>query len=205
MVPTPPVRTPDGTLEVVTTHLELRQQPRPLRVSILSRTLAVVHAQRFPLHFYRYLYDTVGSPYLWWERREMDDQELAAIVLDERVELHVLQVDGVPAGFAELDRRNPEHVVLEKFGLIPDYLGQGLGLHFLGRVVDIAWREESVQRVTVKVASTDHPRALLIHQRIGFQAYNEVREQIDDPRGRGLFPELDEDAPANTGPTPVQG
>ena len=62
-----------------------------------------------------------------------------------------------------------------------------------------------MQRVTVKVASTDHPRALLIHQRIGFQAYNEVREQIDDPRGRGLFPELDEDAPANTGPTPVQG
>ena len=114
----PPARSPDGTLELVTTHLELRHPPRHPRVSITGRTLALVHAKRPTLHFYRYLYETVGSPYLWWERREMDDQALSTLIHDDRIEVHVLQVDGVPAGFAELDRRQTGEVGLTHFGLV---------------------------------------------------------------------------------------
>lgn len=198
----PPARNPDGTLELVTTRLELTAKPRHPKGSISGRTLALVHAKRFPLHLYRYLYDTVGSPYLWWERREMGDDELSAIVHDERVELHLLQVDGVPAGFAELDRRQPGEVELSYFGLVPEYLGHGLGLHFLGRVVELAWQDDDVERVVVHACSTDHPRALLVYQRIGFTAFDEVRETIDDPRDRGLFPEHDDDTAANAGPVP---
>ncbi len=185
----PPARSLDGTLELVTTHLEMRQRPRHPRVSITGRTLGLVHAQHPPVHFYRYLYDTVGSPYLWWERRELVDDALATIIHDDRVELHVLQVDGVPAGFAELDRRHTGEVRLAYFGLVPDFIGQGLGLPFLGRVMELAWKDDDVERVTVHACSTDHPRALLVYQRVGFTAYDEVRETIEDPRARGLFPE----------------
>lgn len=196
-----PARRPDGKLELVTTHLEMRARPRHPRVSISGRTLALVHAQRPTLHFYRYLYETVGSPYLWWQRRELDDEALAAIIHDERVELQVLQVDGVPAGFAELDRRRSGEVDLANFGLVPEFVGQGLGLPFLGRVVELAWQGDDVERVTVHARSSDHPRALLVYQRIGFAPYDVVREEIDDPRERGLFPEhARADQPANDEP-----
>lgn len=194
MVPKPPARAPDGMLELVTTRLELKQPPRVPRVSITGRTVALVRAKHFPLHFYRYLYDHVGSPYLWWERREMDDEQLASIVQDERVELHVLQVDGAPAGFAELDRRIPGEVELAYLGLVPEYLGQGLGRFLTGRAVELAWRDDDVHRVVVHACSIDHPRALLVYQQIGFAAFDEIRERIEDPRDRGLFPEHEDEA-----------
>ncbi|MCH9681472.1 MAG: GNAT family N-acetyltransferase [Deltaproteobacteria bacterium] len=186
---TPPARAPDGKLSLVTTRLELREAPRHRRVSMTGRDVALVHAQRPPLHFYRYLYATVGAPYLWWERREMDDAALGSIIFDDRVEIHVLLVDGVPAGFAELDRRRAGEVELAYFGLMPEFIGQGLGLPLLDRVVEQAWQADGVERVTVHYCSTDHPRALQVYQRIGFVPYDEVRAMIDDPRDRGLFPE----------------
>lgn len=200
-----PARRPDGKLELITTRLELRARPRHPRVSITGRTLALVHAKRPTLHFYRYLYQTVGSPYLWWERRELGDDALAAIIHDDRVEVLVLQVDGVPAGFAELDRRRPGEVGLRHFGLVPDFVGQGLGLPFLGRVIDHAWQDDDVTRVTVHACSTDHPRALLVYQRLGFVPYDVTREVIDDPRARGLFPEHDDadQLPAANTATPI--
>jgi GNAT superfamily N-acetyltransferase len=191
----PPARRPDGKLELVTTRLELRTIPRHPRVSITGRTLALVHAKRPPLHFYRYLYETVGSPYLWWQRRELDDEALAAIVHDERVEILVLQVDGVPAGFAELDRRRADEVELVYFGLMPELVGQGLGLPFLGRVLEHVWQDDdaTLERMTVHACSTDHPRALMVYQRLGFAPYDVEHAVIDDPRDRGLFPEHDAD------------
>jgi GNAT superfamily N-acetyltransferase len=198
----PPSRRPDGKLELVTTRLELRAIPRHPKVSITGRTLALVHAKRPPLHFYRYLYHTVGSPYLWWRRRELDDEALSTIVHDERVEILVLQVDGVPAGFAELDRRRTGEVALVHFGLMPEFVGQGLGLPFLGRVMEHAWQGDDVGRVIVHATSTDHPRALMVYQRLGFVVYDVQHELVDDPRARGLFPEH-ADASDEPEPTPA--
>src|SRR2546429_6929920 len=52
----------------------------------------------------------------------MSDEALAAILGDPRNELHVLHVDGTPAGFAELDRRQPDEIELAQFGLMPDFI-----------------------------------------------------------------------------------
>jgi GNAT superfamily N-acetyltransferase len=50
---------------------------------------------------------------------------------DPRNELHVLHVDGKPAGFAELNRRQPDEIELVQFGLMPEFIGQGLGKWFM--------------------------------------------------------------------------
>ena len=55
--------------------------------------------------FYRYLYDTVGGDYVWWLRRTMPNDELAALLNDPLVSIHVLYNGGAPAGFFELDAR----------------------------------------------------------------------------------------------------
>ena len=44
--------------------------------------------------FYRFLYDTVGADYIWWLRRTMPDAELAALLRDPLVSIHVLMMGG---------------------------------------------------------------------------------------------------------------
>ena len=115
---------------VKTTYLQMFA--RPARVVPPPRAgLAVVHAKKPPVDYYRFLYDAVGREYDWTSRRKLSDAELAALLNDPRLEVHVLMVDGVPAGFAELDRRTEGEIELVQFGLIRDFIGQGLGKYFL--------------------------------------------------------------------------
>ena len=186
MLPSPPPLRSDGKLEVQITDLEMRARPkRTGRVSLTGHTLSVQRALRPTLHFYRYLYGTVGAPYLWFARARLSDEELESIIHDERFEVLVLYVDGCPVGLAELDRRNqgdpPDEVDITHFGLVPDFLGRGLGLRFLDRVVDLAWQDDP-SRVTVHVASLDHPRAMLVYQRAGFEPYDTRTVVVTDPR-----------------------
>src|ERR1051326_6121291 len=50
----------------------------------------VVAVQSPTVGFYRYLYDTVGADYVWWLRRTMPDRELALLLRDPAVSIHVL-------------------------------------------------------------------------------------------------------------------
>jgi GNAT superfamily N-acetyltransferase len=151
-----------------------------------ERTLALLRAELPPLHFYRYLYETVGEPWLWYERRALDDDALSAIVHDPRVEVCVLYVDGCPGGYAELDARNPSEIEVAYCGLVPEFIGQGLGLYLIECAVERAWsRDPEPSRVWVHTCTLDHPRALLAYQHAGFRAYNEEHETIDDPRETG--------------------
>jgi hypothetical protein len=89
--------------------------------------LAVVHAKKPTVAYYRLLYDAVGRNYDWTSRKKLSAAELAALLNDPRLEVHVLMADGVPAGFAELDRRVEGEIELAQFGLLPEFVGQGLG------------------------------------------------------------------------------
>lgn len=186
MVPTPPAPRPDGKIEIEITDLEMTSRPmRNNRVSLTGHTLDVHRAVRPTLHFYRYLYETVGTPFSWFARSTMDDETLAGIIHDDKIEVQVLYVDGCPVGFAELDRRNQgdgaDEVDITHYGLVSEWLGQGLGLRFLDRVVDLAW-EGDPSRILVHVASFDHPRALMVYQRAGFVPFDKRSIIVDDPR-----------------------
>ncbi|HET6584661.1 MAG TPA: GNAT family N-acetyltransferase [Nannocystaceae bacterium] len=175
----------DGTLEVGITYLEMRSRPRRHSHDV-ERTVALMRAVHPPLHFYRYLYETVGAPWLWYERRVMDDDELSAIVHDEAVEIFVLYADGCPAGYAELDCRSMPDVELAYCGLVPDFIGEGLGVYLVDHAVELAWQHEP-ERVWVHTCTLDHPRALLVYQRAGFQPIREETKIIADPRKSGAM------------------
>src|SRR5947209_4803373 len=93
--------------------------------------LAIIHAKKPTVPFYRFLYDGVGKDYHWYSRGRLADADLAAVVQHPLNEVHVLYIEGTPAGFAELDRRNADDVELVQFGLMAPFIGQGLGRHFL--------------------------------------------------------------------------
>jgi GNAT superfamily N-acetyltransferase len=145
----------------------------------------VIQARRCSVAFYRYLYHTVGHDYVWWLRRTLSDQGLAAILADRAVTIHVLYQEGEPAGFYELDRRNRPYINIAYFGLMPHAIGHGLGRAFLRHAVDTAWAEHP-RAITVNTCTADHPRALPNYYAVGFGKLRTVREIWQVPARLGL-------------------
>ncbi len=171
-----------ATIDIVVTYLEMLKPPtRPTVPAPPVGKIALLRAERPTVSYYRYLYNTVGEPWLWWERRRLSDAELERIVHDPLVEIYVLHVDGVPAGYAELDRRKPDEVELAYFGLIPQFLGLKLGPFLLNWAVDTAWFSNP-ERLWVNTNNLDHPKALQIYQKAGFVPYRQEIRTIPNPR-----------------------
>ena len=163
---------------VVVTYLDMTARPALPRIEPAVQPLALLRARRPAVHFYRYLYDAVGRPWYWTDRKRLDDAALAAIVQDEAVDIYVLYADGVPAGYAELDRRQPPAIDLAYFGIVPEFTGRRLGPYLLSRALETAW-SHAPERVTVNTCTLDHPRALPMYQRFGFRPY--ARQQVPAP------------------------
>lgn len=175
----------DCKLEMTITYLEMRAPPAG-RSAAAPPGASMVLAERPTTSFYRYLYDTVGAPWLWYERRLLDDRALAAIVQDKRVQVRVLYLHGVPTGYAELDGRRRGEVELAYLGLLPEFFGRGLGSYLIDHALRQAWRARP-RRVWVHTCNFDHPRALLLYQRAGFVPYKQETVLIDDPRRNGTL------------------
>jgi GNAT superfamily N-acetyltransferase len=139
-----------------------------------------MRAEKPPLHFYRYLYDTIGRHYVWVSRRTLSDEDLAAIIHDGDVEIYVLYVNGTPTGFAELDFRHAGRTELSFLGIIPEFIGQGLGRYLLCEAISLAWRRNP-GRLIVQTCTLDHPNALRLYQRCGFTPYAQGEAELEEP------------------------
>ena len=153
-------------VEVIVSYLEMLA-PSSRSVPAPRDDLTVVHVPAPTVPYYRSLYDAVGKEYHWLSRRQMSDEALAAILGDPRNELHVLHVAGIPAGFAELDRRQPNEIELVQFGLLAACIGQGLGKWFLQWTIAKAWSYQP-KRLWLHTCTLDHPAALPNYQKAGF-------------------------------------
>jgi len=158
-------------IDVVITYLEQRAKPAFARAPEPPGKLAILKAERPAIHFYRYLYRTVGDAYKWVSRRVIDDAALEKIIHDPKVSLYVLYVDGSPGGMAELDARKRGEVEIKFFGLTPERVGCGYGAFFFRHVLDIIWAGKP-RRVKLETCTLDHPSALQFYQRHGFTVYD---------------------------------
>lgn len=156
-------------VEVTIHYLEMHA-PNLQVVPAPRDNLVVAHVARPGVEYYRALYNAVGEEYRWLSRRKLSDEALAAIIHDPRDEMHVLHVAGEPAGFAELDRRQPGEVELVQFGLVPRFVGQGLGKWFLQWTTETAWSYRP-KRFWLHTCTLDHPRALRNYLAAGFTEY----------------------------------
>jgi len=188
----PPPDAKWGKLENVVTYLEMRERPALKPVALPHGTkLALLRAEQPSLAFYRFLYNTIGRKWCWWVRRAMSDAELQAIIGDPRVEVMVLYCDGQPAGYAELDRRPvdgrvPGEIELAYFGLLPEFIGRKLGPWLLTQILELAW-SYGPDRVLVNTNTLDHPKALPLYQKLGFEPYRQEATTFDDPWMNGIM------------------
>ena len=159
----PPLRA-DGKIETVVTSLEMLAPPDALPLPAPRDGLDIEQAVRPTVSFYRYLYDALG-----------------AVVQDPAVEIYVLWVQGVPAGYAELDGRVPGEIELAYLGIMPEFIGQKLGPYLLDFAIRTAWARDP-RRLWVHTCTLDHPGALGMYERAGFRVFRREREIGDDLR-----------------------
>lgn len=168
------------TLTAHVTFLEMRERPHHVHVPMpIKPRLALMRAENMPADFYRYLYEQVGRPYHWYLRRVMDDDALVQVIQAETTQIDVLYAGGCPAGYFELDTSQmPDTVELAYFGLCKDYVGLGLGKWFLATAIEAAW-EHGPERVAVHTNTLDHPAALPLYQRLGFEPVGTGEEVVE--------------------------
>ena len=126
--------------------------------------------------FYLYLYREVGAEFGWADRLIKTSDELTSIICNPLVDIYVIYVSGVPAGYAEIDRRNPEEYFLVFFGLIREFRGKGLGKYFLQWVIGKAF-EGGAQKLSLDTMDQDHPNALPNYLKAGFQIVDQRTEK----------------------------
>jgi GNAT superfamily N-acetyltransferase len=165
-------------LETVVTFLEMKARPAAIPPPQPKGKIALLRALDPPVHFYRYLYDAIGRDYHWVDRKRMSDADLRATLSEERNELYVLYAEGCPAGMAELDFRDAASANIAYFGLIPEYIGRRLGYFFLYHTAMNAWAKP-ISKLLVNTCTLDHPRALPLYQRLGFEPYSREERFIE--------------------------
>jgi GNAT superfamily N-acetyltransferase len=176
-----------GKLSDVITYLEMSARPTRPTLPAPAGKLALMRVERCTVSYYRYLYQAVGERWLWFERRVWDDERLALTLAKPEVEISVLYVGGVPAGYFELDRSDASQVELCYFGLVFDFIGRGYGSFLLQAAVESAW-QHNPRRIWVHTCTYDHPRALGVYQRAGFAVYRRAPLTFPDPRLTGALP-----------------
>lgn len=164
--------------DVTITYLEQKERPDLPTPPRPAGKLALMRAERPPLHFYRYLYEAVGKPWNWVSRRRMDDKTLSQIIEDPDVHVLVLYVNGAPAGFAEIDARKEDHAELKFFGLAPEFTGIGAGRYFLTQVIDAAWALKP-RALRLETCTLDHPAALPLYQKFGFRVFDRRKGVVE--------------------------
>jgi GNAT superfamily N-acetyltransferase len=175
----------DSELAAVVTYLEMRERPA---VEVPPSTLDLKAVANPNPTRYRELFQLVGSPWLWFSRLILDDEKLAAIISDPKLELFaVLDGNGRAVGMLELDFRESRQCELAFVGLVPDLSGLGHGRWLLAEAVSRAWRD-GVERVHVHTCTLDHPAALSAYRRVGFTPYKRSIERFPDPRLLGILP-----------------
>lgn len=160
------------TIDVLRTYLEMTSPAdlRPEGEGGLGVRLEPVEA--CPWHFYRYLYVEVGGQYHWQDRLSWTEAQFREYLAGPST-IWLLAVMGAPAGYFELRRQQDGSVEIAYFGLLPEFVGRGLGKYLLTRAVEEAWALKPT-RVWLHTCTLDHPGALPNYLKRGFR---KVREE----------------------------
>lgn len=120
--------------------------------------------------FWRYLYTEVGRAYHWVDRLPWTDEDILRYLSDPAIQLWVMASAGAPAGYFELRTVDDGSVEIAYFGILPDFIGRGLGKHLLSVAVEQAWAS-GASRVWLHTSSLDHRSALSNYLARGFRIF----------------------------------
>ena len=139
---------------------------------------------RFDPDFYRFLYKEVGENWYWRVRTDWDDETLNQRHQNEMIQLDVLYIHGIPAGYVELAIRSEEDrqagaMEIAYFGIREEFFGLGLGKHLLSHGIKAAW-DAGAKRLWLTTCNLDAPQALSNYLKRGFRITETIEEPMPD-------------------------
>ena len=136
----------------------------------------------------RFLYTAVGGDWWWIDRLRWTYDDWLRYLDRPELETWVGFSCGTPAGYFELELLPDTGVEIVYFGVLPQFIGQGVGGRLLTTAVERAWRL-TPPRVWLHTCTLDHPTALANYQARGFRLYRqEVKEQEEPDQSPGPWP-----------------
>ncbi len=130
--------------------------------------------------FSQFLFCAVGHHWRWFSRLSWDYQQWLDYVSSAQVRTFVLYQQGTPAGFVELRRHDDLSVELKFFGLLPAFIGKGLGKMLAQAAIALA-QQWQTSRVWLHTCSEDHPSALKTYQQAGFSIVSKKEHEEKMP------------------------
>lgn len=166
------------------TYLEMVADPRVPPVDLGEFVLQ--RLERITVAEYLGIYRAVGRQYLWSYRPGQSDDEIQAILDSPATRLYGLYRAQELVGLAELDAADPLDVELVHFGLIPRYVGQGLGKLFLANILSLVW-SGGIHRLWLSTCAMDHRKSVPFYQAAGFSIFKTRLGQFYDWRFTGFY------------------
>jgi GNAT superfamily N-acetyltransferase len=114
----------------------------------------------------------IGAPYGWKCASRTGEEWIAWFAHYPDRMFWLLSFDGEPAGLVAYDLHAGNEVEIETFGLVPEFIGRGLGGYALTLGIQRAWDlTPAVERIWLHTSSVDHSRALPNYHRRGFRTF----------------------------------
>jgi GNAT superfamily N-acetyltransferase len=169
-------------VQVTTWYLEMTDPGRLVDAPEPDPELEVRQVELPCPELSRALYAGVGSDWYWTDRLGWDFGRWHDWLARPELEVWVPWVRGTPAGYVELGREG-DAVEIVAFGLLPAFIGRGLGTRALDFAIRRAW-SLAPRRVWVHTCSLDGPAALPTYRGRGLEVYDERIEQVVLPEHR---------------------
>jgi GNAT superfamily N-acetyltransferase len=156
--------------EVTTTHLEMTSPNQWIEKQTERTDVLVMRAEAPNPDLNHFLFMSVGLPWQWYSRLAWHRSDWQQYLNSADVQTWVGYIKGTPFGYFELEKQSGTDVEIKFFGLLPAFIGQGLGSYLLSRTIEQAWAMGPA-RVWVHTCTLDHPTALGNYQNRGFKAF----------------------------------
>ncbi len=156
--------------EVTTTSLEMTSRT-DFRPSVKEPPSFEARRLGIPLpELNRFFYASVGRDWFWLDRLDWSLAQWKEYTDRPGLETWVGSLQGTPAGYFELEAQPERIVEIVYFGLLPQFVGRGVGGALLTAAINRAW-EMGAARVWVHTCTLDHPRALENYKARGFRVF----------------------------------
>ncbi len=167
-----------STIEVTRTYLEMRDRAELQAAGCDDPRIRVTQMHECTPSFFRHLYVEVGRNYHWIDRLPWTDDDIVAHLSQVEISMWLMTEDGATAGYFELRRCEDGSVEIAYFGLLPEFIGGGLGKFLLTRAVEQSWAT-GANRVWLHTCTLDDPVAMPNYLKRGFRPFKTEEYSVE--------------------------
>jgi GNAT superfamily N-acetyltransferase len=169
-----------GDVKETVSYLEMTSPDDLVPGRLPSTPLSIEKVGQASLEMIRTTYDGIGAPHGWIGRSRWSSKEWDERLSRPNVHTWIARVDEDVAGMVELEVHALADVEITVFGLLPDFVGKGLGGHLLTLATRLAWGIQTPdgstpRRVWLHTSSRDHPHARRNYEARGFRQFRTER------------------------------